>query len=121
MSRRIPAAGSGRTSGALWLYGFHAVKAALANPLRRKHRCVLTEQAADYTGKQPLSQIEIEIAPADRLSRLLPQGAVHQGVALSCEPLSPPGLADVIDLPGRKIVLILDQIADPHNVGAILR
>jgi 23S rRNA (guanosine2251-2'-O)-methyltransferase len=119
VSRRIPVARGGRSSGALWLYGFHAVKAALANPKRRKHRCVLTAQAAELLGN--LSRVEVEIVTADHVSRLLPQGAVHQGVALSCEPLSPPDLSEVVSLPGRKIVLILDQVADPHNVGAILR
>jgi 23S rRNA (guanosine2251-2'-O)-methyltransferase len=121
MSKRIPPARSGRSTGALWLYGFHAVKAALVNPRRRKHRCVLTTQAAQTLGEKSLAHMDVEIVTADRVSHLLPQGAVHQGVALSCEPLSPPQLADVIGREGRKIVLILDQIADPHNVGAILR
>src|SRR5438105_92334 len=112
MAKRTARTRSDRSGGALWLYGFHAVKAALANPLRRKHRCVLTQQAAENLGTQSLSRLAVEIVTADRVSRLLPQGAVHQGVALSCEPLSPPDLADVVGLHGRKIVLILDQIAD---------
>src|ERR1700731_493645 len=119
MPKRMPRAHNER--GLLWLYGFHAVKAALANPRRKKHRCVLTPQAAETLGEKALSRTEVEIVPADRVSRLLPPGAVHQGIALSCEPLSPPDLADIVALQGRKIVLILDQIADPHNVGAILR
>jgi len=121
MAKRIPGARSERGSGAFWLYGFHAVKAALANPERRKHRCVLTAQAAETLGEKSLSRVEVEIVTGDRVSRLLPQGAVHQGIALSCEPLSPPDLAGIVGLQERKIVLILDQIADPHNVGAILR
>jgi 23S rRNA (guanosine2251-2'-O)-methyltransferase len=123
MSRRTPDAHRRTGSGALWLYGSHTVKAALANPRRRKHRCVLTTQAAQTLGEKSLARMDVEIVTADRVSRLLPPGAVHQGVALSCEPLSPPDFAEVIAAPGpgRKIVLILDQIADPHNVGAILR
>src|SRR5947207_2550368 len=103
MARRTPRTRSERSSGTLWLYGFHAVKAALANPRRRKHRCVLTQQAADNLGPQPLSRLATEIVTADRVSRLLPPGAVHQGIALSCEPLAPPDLADVVGLHGRKI------------------
>src|SRR5947209_10578627 len=121
MARQTPGARSGRSGGALWLYGFHAVKAALANPRRRKHRCVLTSQAAENLGDKSLSRIEVEIVTADRVSRLLPQGAVHQGIALSCEPLTRPDLPEIVSRHGRKIVLILDQVADPHNVGAILR
>ena len=112
------ARGNDRT---LWLFGFHAVKAALENPRRNCHRCVLTRQAATVIGERVLSGVEAEFAPADQVSRLLPQGAVHQGVALSCDPLPPEDLTAVAGRPGRKIVLVLDQISDPHNVGAILR
>ena len=121
MARRISRVRNEGITSALWLYGFHAVKAALANPKRRKHRCVLTAQALQTLNEKSLSRMEVEIVTADRVSRLLPQGAVHQGVALSCDPLSPPDVAEIVGLQGRKIVLILDQIADPHNVGAILR
>ena len=107
--------------GTLWLYGLHAVKAALANPRRRCHRCLLTRTAAENLGEKALSRVRAEIVAADQVSRALPQGAVHQGVALSCDPLSPGRLEDISAFPGRKLVLVLDQIADPHNVGAILR
>jgi 23S rRNA (guanosine2251-2'-O)-methyltransferase len=112
---------SGRNKDTLWLYGFHAVKAALANPGRRSHRCLLTQQAANNIGERPLSRVRTEIVPAEQVTRVLPQGAVHQGVALSCDPLSPGSLHNIAVLPDRKLVLILDQITDPHNVGAILR
>jgi 23S rRNA (guanosine2251-2'-O)-methyltransferase len=108
-------------AGALWLYGIHAVKAALENPLRKCRRCVVSERAADHIGKALLGRVAHEIADSERVSRLLPQGAVHQGAALECDPLPRRSLDDVLCLPGRRIVLVLDQISDPQNVGAILR
>ena len=106
---------------ALWLYGLHAVKAALANPRRHCQRCLLTRAAAENIGEKALSRVRAEIVAPDQVSRALPQGAVHQGVALACDPLSPGKLEHIAVQPGRKLVLILDQIADPQNVGAILR
>jgi 23S rRNA (guanosine2251-2'-O)-methyltransferase len=105
----------------LWLYGLHAVKAALANPLRRKRRCLLTQRAAENMGEKLLARLETQIVEAEQISRLLPVGAVHQGIALSCDPLPRRSLDEIAELPGRKIALVLDQIADPQNVGAILR
>lgn len=107
--------------GALWLYGLHAVKAAIANPRRHCHCCLLTRAAAENIGEKALSRVRAEIVAPDQVSRALPQGAVHQGVALTCDPLSPGKLEDIAVQPGRKLVLVLDQIADPQNVGAILR
>jgi 23S rRNA (guanosine2251-2'-O)-methyltransferase len=108
-------------SGGLWLYGLHAVKAALANPLRTSRRCVLTERAAQTIGANLLRRVEVKSADAEQVSRLLPQGAVHQGAALCCEPLPRRHIEDILGGSGRKIILVLDQIADPQNVGAILR
>lgn len=108
-------------SGGLWLYGVHAVKAALANPSRTKRRCVLTSRAAEAIGTALLSQVAIETADAERIARLVPSGAVHQGVAMQCEPLPRRDLEEVLDPATRQAILVLDQVADPHNVGAILR
>lgn len=107
-----------------WLYGLHAVQAALANPNRRSHRVVLTARAAEILGEKLLGRVRVEPADADAISKLLPPGAVHQGVALSCDPLPAADLDDVLarDAGGRRrIILVLDQLSDPHNVGAILR
>jgi len=98
----------------------HAVKAALANPLRRNRRCVLTERAAEALGALPRG-VQLDIVDVNGVSRLLPDGAVHQGAALSCEPLPRRSLEDMLKPEGRKLVLVLDQISDPQNVGAILR
>ena len=67
----------------------------------------------------------VEVIDRAALDRLLPEGAVHQGWALEVEPLDSADLEDVLRasevMPGRSIVVVLDQISDPHNVGAILR
>ena len=70
-----------------------------------------------------LGRVRHEITSAETVARALPTGAVHQGAALSCEPLPRRGLKEVLSqsLGKRRVVLVLDQISDPHNVGAILR
>ncbi len=112
-----------RGGDGLWLYGLHAVRAALANPLRKTKRIVLTARAAEEIGPKLLGRVRQEIADGDTVSRLLPANAVHQGVALQCDPLPGRDLDDVLDAPSdkRRIVVILDQISDPQNTGAILR
>ena len=107
-----------------WLYGLHAVQAALANPNRQLGRIVLTSRAIEVIGAELLDGMKVETADGETISRLLPAGAVHQGAALQADPLAPRDLNEVLDDAGdarRKIVLVLDQISDPHNVGAILR
>jgi 23S rRNA (guanosine2251-2'-O)-methyltransferase len=112
-----------RTGDGLWLYGLHAVRAALANPARKVKRAVLTSRAAEEIGAKLLGRVRQEVVDGDAVSRLLPAGAVHQGVALQCEPLPRRDLAEILDEParGRRIVVVLDQISDPQNTGAILR
>jgi 23S rRNA (guanosine2251-2'-O)-methyltransferase len=107
----------------LWLYGTHAVQAALANPLRKVLRVVLTERASGEIGAKLLGRVKSETVESDAVARLLPPGSVHQGVALLCDKLPNRDLEDVLALPAprRRIVLVLDQISDPHNAGAILR
>jgi 23S rRNA (guanosine2251-2'-O)-methyltransferase len=113
-----PAAGDG-----LWLYGLHAVRAALANPARKTKRAVLTTRAMEEIGAKLLGKVRHETADGDSVSRLLPPGAVHQGAALQCEALPRRGIEEVLSAPSaqRRIVLVLDQISDPQNVGAVLR
>lgn len=106
----------------LWLYGIHAVKAALANPKRFVRRAIVTERAAQEIGSKLLGRVKHDVADMHAISKALPEGAVHQGAALLVEPLPRKDLNDVLDAAkGRKIVLVLDQITDPHNEGAILR
>ncbi|MBW8707896.1 MAG: RNA methyltransferase [Alphaproteobacteria bacterium] len=115
---------SRREAGAEWLYGLHAVQAALANPERKLGRAALTPRAIETIGKKLLSRVQVETLEPGAIDRLLPPGAVHQGAALEAWPLKSGTLEEVLAEPGpegRRIVLVLDQISDPHNVGAILR
>ena len=112
-----------KSGGGLWLYGLHAVKAALANPDRKVKRAVLTTRAAEEIGPKLLGKVRHEIADGDAVSKLLPAGAVHQGAALQCDPLPKRDLEDILDMPSekRRVIVIMDQISDPQNAGAILR
>lgn len=107
----------------LWLYGLHAVRAALANPKRFVRRAVVTERAAEEIGSKLLGRVKHEKTDMAGVSRILPEGAVHQGAALLVEPLPRRELEDVLrEAEGkRRIVLVMDQVTDPHNAGAILR
>jgi len=111
------------TGGAQWLYGLHAVQAALANPRRKLGRAVLTPRAIETLGSTRLARVRVETSDPQSIDRLLPPGAVHQGAALETWPLKSPDLDEILDRPatGRRIILVLDQLSDPHNVGAILR
>jgi 23S rRNA (guanosine2251-2'-O)-methyltransferase len=113
-----------------WLYGRHAVFAALANPARRWRRLAFLagqeEEAAALVAEAKAKPRRDAEPPAslDRvaLERLLPQGAVHQGWALDADTLEQPDLDTLIDEIGHDaVVVVLDQVTDPHNVGAILR
>ena len=112
-----------RPESGLWLYGLHAVRAALANPKRFAKRAVLTERAAAEIGAKLLGRVRHETTDMHGVSRILPEGAVHQGAALLVEPLPRRELDSVLRdaADKRRVVLVLDQITDPHNAGAILR
>jgi 23S rRNA (guanosine2251-2'-O)-methyltransferase len=122
---RGPARAAAVPAGAVWLYGTHAVAAALGNPTRRLRRLVITEDAVDALAAerpQPWA-IQPEITPRDKIDQLLGarqgSGIVHQGVALLTDQLTPPALLDALRRPGP--VLVLDQISDPRNIGALMR
>jgi 23S rRNA (guanosine2251-2'-O)-methyltransferase len=105
--------------GSVILYGWHSVKAAIENPARKVHRLLATENAArrlDEEGVQVPSSLEL-VRPETIVARLGPE-AVHQGLLAEADPL--PSL-DIDELDPDPVVLVLDQITDPHNVGAILR
>ena len=107
--------------GAVWLYGLHAVAAALANPARRLRHLMLTEEAQQtLTQRQPSPwPVPPEQVERGRLDHLLGRDIAHQGVALLADPLGTPSLQHVLERTGPLIVL--DQVTDPRNVGAILR
>lgn len=101
------------------MYGWHTVTAALQNPERRIRKLLATENAArrlTEEGIKPAVAPEI-VRPAAIVDRLLPD-AVHQGLYLETESLPSPAIED---LPAKGVVLVLDQITDPQNVGAIFR
>jgi 23S rRNA (guanosine2251-2'-O)-methyltransferase len=101
------------------LYGWHAVKAALENPQRHISTLLLTENAARRLSEEGLSRpVAAQIVRPDVLAARLPPDAVHQGLFAEADALPPMHLDD---LPTDGIALVLDQITDPHNVGAILR
>jgi 23S rRNA (guanosine2251-2'-O)-methyltransferase len=115
---------SHRESGGEWLYGLHAVQAALGNPHRKLGRAALTPRAIETLGEKLLQRVKFETMEPGAIDRLLPAGAVHQGAALEAWPLKSRALNEILAEPGaggRRVVLVLDQLSDPHNVGAILR
>lgn len=107
------------SQGRFWLYGTHATQAALANPQRKVHRILVTERTQELIPPR----FSAEVLAPDAISRLLPQGAVHQGIGLLCDPLPGQDLEDAISLKptGDRLVVVLDQVTDPYNEGAILR
>ncbi|HTW28275.1 MAG TPA: RNA methyltransferase [Acetobacteraceae bacterium] len=118
---RPPPRGPAAPRGTVWIYGVHPVAAALANPARRLRRLVLTEEAeaAIATHLPRPWPLQPERSERERLDQMLGRDAVHQGAALLADPLTPPVLAQTLERPGA--VLVLDQVTDPRNVGAILR
>ncbi len=101
------------------LYGYHTVRAALGAPRRELIRLTATEAAAERLAAEIAARgVELRLASAEEIGRRLAPDAVHQGLLLEAKPLAPIGLED---LPANGFVLALDQITDPHNVGAILR
>jgi 23S rRNA (guanosine2251-2'-O)-methyltransferase len=101
------------------LYGWHTVSAALANPRRRIRRLLATENALRRLADEGIAvPVEPEVMRPDALAARLTPDAVHQGLIAEADPLPSPAIED---LPTTGIVLVLDQITDPHNVGAILR
>jgi 23S rRNA (guanosine2251-2'-O)-methyltransferase len=104
-----------------WIWGWHAVEAALANPLRGPAELILATP-------ERIKQIEarfgrpatLQQADNQQIAQRLPQGSVHQGVAVKGAVLEPADLADFEPRPGA-VLLMLDQVTDPQNVGAMLR
>ena len=124
----------------IWLYGAHTVIEALANPRRRCRRLLLGPEAAQRHGsridsllaarrtRDPAEAPSLEAVTREDIARNLPEGAVHQGLALLARPLAQPDLRAVLAGPGtrgaaedRVVIVVLDQVTDPQNVGAVLR
>lgn len=123
--KHLPRHGSERKNremgfdGAAVLYGWHTVTAALANPRRQIRKLLLTENAAlRLTHENIDTRIAPEIVRPSAIDQRLGPDAVHQGLLAEVDPLPSP---DIETLTQEGIVLVLDQITDPHNVGAIMR
>lgn len=105
--------------GSVAIFGFHPVREALRSPRRVLLKLMCTEAAASRLAAEIASRgIEPEIFDQDEITRRLPPDAHHQGVLLFARPLE---AIDIADLPAKGLVLVLDQVTDPHNVGAIIR
>jgi len=105
----------------VWLYGHHAVAAALANPQRRLRRLILTTEAEASLTQMLASPWPLAAERTDRarIDQLLGRDIAHQGAALLADPLAQPSLASVLERGGP--IVVLDQVTDPRNIGAIMR
>ena len=114
--------GSGRaTSGNVRLWGRHAVEAALKNPSRSHRKLWATREGiASLDGELP-PDFPVEYADVTDLARLVARDAPHQGLVLECAPLDNVFLDEVMTGEADRPIVVLDQVTDPHNVGAILR
>ena len=106
--------------GLVRLYGLHTVRAALDNPRRKIVRLMVTRNALARLGlSEPLDlPFPSEMVEPRALDRLLGADAVHQGALAEAHPLVPKRLGELADTP---LLVVLDQVTDPHNVGAIMR
>lgn len=110
-----------KTNGnGIWLYGFHAVVAALKNPERKINRLLVTKETLPELtlslNEKPVHEV---VSRAD-LEQILPKNSVHQGIACLTQPLPEKFIEDIPEKESSLIVL-LDQVSDPHNIGAIMR
>ena len=120
MSRRKKSHQSHGTANRPRLWGRHAVAAALDNPNRKVLKAWTTREAATFM--QFPKDVAVTMAEAPDLGRLVPNDTPHQGVVIEVEPLEDAWLDGILtDAPERAVLLVLDQVTDPHNVGAILR
>ncbi len=114
-----------------WIWGHHAVKAALENPRRTHHKLLVSKTmfarlgaslSGDSLNGDSLKAFKGELLKVHpkEIDDLLPSGAVHQGAALKSAPLPDHDL-DVVAAQAKGLIIVLDQITDPHNVGAIFR
>ncbi|ESY63245.1 MULTISPECIES: RNA methyltransferase [Mesorhizobium] len=112
--------GENAGDGLVRLYGLHTVRAALDNPRRRIKKMLVTRNAAERLEIADLAALPFtaELVEPRDIDKITGSDAVHQGVLIEAEPLKPKRLDALGD---TRLVLVLDQVTDPHNVGAILR
>lgn len=111
-----------KNSSPNFLFGKHASLAALENPMRKIKRVLVTKNTREELGEKPFAGLKnLNLIEGQKLEHMLPAGSVHQGIAVEVEPLSQPSLQQWLSEGIEKPILLLDQVTDPHNVGAILR
>lgn len=110
-------------AGGLWLWGTHAVRSALANPARKSKKLLISANAEpELRALAGKAKVPVETADHHAIDRALPRDAVHQGAALLTAALAEQDIHDAIEgKSGSRRVVVLDQVTDPHNLGAILR
>jgi len=114
--------GSGRSnSGTVRLWGRHAVEAALMNPDREHRKLWATREGVESLDGELPADFTVEWAEPVDLGRLVARDAPHQGLVLECQPLAEMYLSDVLGETADRPLVVLDQVTDPHNVGAIFR
>lgn len=114
--------GSGRaSSGHVRLWGRHAVEAALKNPERQHRKLWATREGIDSLDGELPPDFPVEYADVQDLARLVAKDAPHQGLVLECAALEDRFLDEVLDGDPAHPIVVLDQVTDPHNVGAIMR
>ncbi|MCI5050575.1 MAG: 23S rRNA (guanosine(2251)-2'-O)-methyltransferase RlmB [Rickettsiales bacterium] len=113
-SNRGGKGGGNRAESGYWMFGTHACLAALENPMRKINRVVATRAMAEQ-----IDYPHIDIKEHSAIDGIVPPGSVHQGIAVLTKPLDQPDLEEVAESQGT--LMMLDQVTDPHNVGAILR
>lgn len=106
--------------GLVRLYGLHTVRAALDNPRRKIRRMLVTRNAAERLGLQDLTALPFstELAEPRAIDALTGSDAVHQGALIEAEPLAAKALGQLGE---TQLLIVLDQVTDPHNVGAVMR
>src|SRR6218665_2858664 len=117
---KVPFKGPQLPPDTVWLYGIHTVKAAIENPERKLIKLKVTQNALarlDLNDAQML-KLQIEIVSPQDIDKLTGPDAIHQGALLEARPLPVRKLDSLKD---RPLLLVLDQVTDPHNVGAIMR
>lgn len=118
-ARRAPQEIAGLSNDTIWVWGIHASLAALSNPEREVERVIVTDAAQRRLDNVTITA-PVDVVTSETIDKALPGGAVHQGLAVRVRPLEPLSLEELI---GEDVacIAILDQVMDPHNLGAIWR
>lgn len=105
----------------LLIYGAHTVRAALLNPKRTSHRLFATANGLERIADALPADLDVREVESRELQRMVSSEPVHQGLVLECAPLDALDPSELFHLADHDLLLVLDQVTDPHNVGAILR